>query len=921
MDNWYIVEREGRELAGRLGRTGKLPSAQSGRAVISELSALLLCSGRGSVTGERIVSFLEGAQVKRPLSEDELCSFITVLRAELLIQLAGLCSGLYELGDEDASDITGNIFTSIRYISEQDCGELIESVDRVDRILSRDSFYPLMEEETRRYYKHRLSRLAKKNGMSDREAAEHVIDLAEKNGRHVGYYILSEPMGRPAKRRKGGVYISLIVLMSLFFSILPGYVLDSPAVSLLLLLPISEIVKNLTDYVMLRLFRPAPMPRMSLEDGIPEEGRTLCAVSVLLTNPDSARTAAAKLEEYMLANRDCGENLLFSLLADLPEAAARAMPGDTDIIDCAKDCIEELNAGYGNRFFLFGRERSFDPINGRYMGWERKRGAITELLRCLRGLESGVKLWSGDADGLGGIRYIIALDSDTRLCAGSARELTGAAMHPLNRAETDDDRGCVKSGYGIIQPRISVDLGSANRSDFTRIFAGQGGLDPYGGLNSDIYQDLFGEGSFNGKGIIDIDAFLSCLDGRFPENRILSHDLLEGCYLRCGYMGECQLTDGYPSRVRSYYERMHRWVRGDWQISPWLGRRVGNAAGERTDNPLGELSKWKIFDNLRRSLVPVFTFIALLSGMFISGRAFLWAGITALLSIMSGMLISTAEMVFKNESGLKARYHSAIISGFAGWLMQSFIRLLLLPYEAWICLSACVTALYRMHISGKNMLEWVTAADSELKNKNGFWAMYLCMAVCWITGVIVLVLSPGVTADALGVLWILTPACACALSRERRTSVRIKDEDRRFLMNQCGSMWKYFEENMNKENNFLPPDNRQDQPAAGTAHRTSPTNIGLSLLVCMAAADLGIIGRDRAVSMISRTLTTVERLPKWNGHLYNWYDTRTLEVMEPKYVSTVDSGNLVGCLIALTEGLREYGEDQLAVRTEAIERA
>lgn len=476
--------------------------------------------------------------------------------------------------------------------------------------------------------------------------------------------------------------------MTGFLALLAGFLLHSPWAAVLLALPISDIVKNSADFLAVRMVRPRPVFRMALEEGIPREGRTLCVIASLLTGEKSGEELAALLERYHLANRDAGRELRLGLLCDLPDRDRPMGEREQAWVETASAAVEQLNKAYGGGFYLFFRVPVFHAPDQRYMGWERKRGALVELVRLLRGKRTGLRTEAGDSTWLRGVRYVITLDADTALSVGSAKELAGAMLHPLNRPVIDRRRGVVVSGYGLLQPRVAVDLESANRSHFSRIFAGQGGVDPYGSAASDVYHDLFGEGTYTGKGIFDVDAFLACLDRRLPQNAVLSHDLLEGSYLHAGLIGDVELTDGYPYQVSSYFSRLHRWVRGDWQLLPWLGRSVRNEEGERIKNPLGDLPRWKIVDNLRRSLSPVGTLTALLLSMCISGPVFALAAGTAVLSAASNLLLTGADLAARRGRGLAERYHSTIIAGVGGVLLQTLVQLLFLPQQAWTCASA-----------------------------------------------------------------------------------------------------------------------------------------------------------------------------------------------------------------------------------------
>ncbi|MCL2842504.1 MAG: hypothetical protein FWE28_03425 [Oscillospiraceae bacterium] len=922
LDNWYIAEREGKEAALRLADAKRLRNSRNG-AMLFVLAQGLVEAEEGTVTPASIRSFFDGVQQVKVLREDEVSLLVPALKAALVLRLGELTAAIRPEETPGLSGQMERVFTSLRLLASLDMTDILDEISRTEQTLRQDpaGVYCNMDEKTRIRYRRQVSRLARKHRLEEYQVAEKVLEQAEKSeGRegHVGYFLFNRPMGAPAKRRQGGVYIGGIVLSSLFFSVLAAVVLRSAVVALLLVLPISEIMKNLFDFFVIKCIRPQHVPRLGLEDGVPVEGRTLCIISALLDSTKAGSEYAARLEEYYLANRDCGPNLLFGILADFPESEQATIPDAKAWVETTGAALEGLGKKYGTTFLLFHRERVLDKKSRRYRGWERKRGAILELSRLLADKPNNLELAAGTMLQLEGVRYVITLDSDTRLNVGAAREMIGAMLHPLNAPVVDRASGVVREGCALMQPRIGVDLKAAGRSDFSRIFAGQGGIDPYGSAASDVYQDLFGEGSFTGKGIFDVAAFSICLDQAFPENRVLSHDLLEGAYLRAAYLGDVELTDGYPYKVLSYFARMHRWTRGDWQSAPWMFRRVPKADGKRTENPLSPVSRWKIFDNLRRSMVPVFTMLALLAAMFISMTSLFWAGVVAILSPLSALLISSAELMFRRDTGPRVRYHSTIISGFTGGFLETMSQLILLPYHAFICLSGALTALWRMLVSRRNMLAWVTAADTERRMGTGVFYHYYKMFPAVVVALAAILLSGTPLKIIVGIVWLASPLYALGLSRERRENVQVTDSERQYLQAAAEDIWRYFEDFLSPEDHFLPPDNWQEQPAAGVAHRTSPTNIGLGLLSCLAAMDLGLCPKHRALGYIENMLATMERMEKWNGHLYNWYDTRTLRPLRPVYVSSVDSGNLSGALLVLREGLYEMGQRDLGQRADRL---
>ncbi len=926
-DNWYIAEREGKDGAEIMKRAGSFSAAEGSerRAVASEAAAALIRSGRGQVTQERIGVFLEEYQKVSDLTQRELSVFTAFLKLELVSFLDSVLPEKWQIQDSEVqgelTELLKNVFTSLRLISQIDLSDLLEKVNKVEKALRDDpaGIYPMMDDDTRHDYRRTLAKAAEKAGISEYEAARTIVGMCTQGPeRHVGYYIFTKPLGKEKGTASGTSYIAAITLISAFLTLLIGFWLRTVLISILLLIPISEIVKNIVDYVCLRIKKPARLPRIDLERGIPKSGRTICVISALLTDERSGERFAHLLEEYSITNRDPCGNLLFGILADLCESGMERERGDAVILEQAVKAVGKLNEKYGGGFFLLFRDREYNESSGRYMGKERKRGAVSELVKLLSGQESTLSVLSGDERELNGVNFILTLDSDTRLTAGSAMEMIGAALHPLNTPQIDEKKGRVVRGYGIFEPRVSVDLQAAGRSDFTRIFAGQGGIDPYNSVVSDVYQDLFGEGTFMGKGLINVPVYARLLEDTFPENQVLSHDILEGAYMRCAYLSDTELTDGYPYKVTSYFARQERWTRGDWQNIRWMTRRVKNRDGALVINNIGDINKWKIFDNLRRSLVPVMIFTALMAGMLISGSGVLISAAIAVAAQMTGLLLTSADIIIHHDGRTKARYQSAIISGIAGGMMQTIIRLMLLPAEAWNQFKAIAQAVYRMMISHKNMLNWVTSSEAERRHGNTIAVNYLKLAACPIAGILAAVFSPYAAAAAVGLVWIVTPAYAWALSREIRRSREISQSDRGFLMACASDIWKYFSQNLTEKDNYLPPDNIQEEPAIGPARRTSPTNIGLAMLSVLSASDLGLVSSGEAYSLIGKMLDTVERLEKWNGHLYNWYETAGASPMEPRYVSTVDSGNLAGSLIVLKQALIDAGETGMAERCEKL---
>ncbi|MCD8368564.1 MAG: hypothetical protein LUC48_11220 [Clostridiales bacterium] len=521
----------------------------------------------------------------------------------------------------------------------------------------------------------------------------------------------------------------------------------------------------------------------------------------------------------------------------------------------------------------------------------------------------------GEESDLLGTRFLLTLDEDTRLLPDTAEKLIATLLCPLNRPRLEERRRVVRSGYGILQPAVGVALEEQGATAFARLHSGQGGTEPYAFASSELYRDAFDRASYTGKGLIDIDTYLACLDHRFPEGRLLSHDLLEGEYLHTGLAGDCPVLDSAPQSALAYYRRLHRWTRGDWQTLPWLKKTVQNEFAQRVENPLSPLSKWKILDNLRRSLVPVALVLGLTLGVCGTGPVF-WPGTALALAVsVEGVLFQALASFLRQGKRGTAHYRTKAVSGLTGALKVAAARFLLLPCEAWVQLWAAVTALVRMGVTRRGLLDWTVSASDD--SGAGVWAVWHRLLPASALGMAVLILGQTAAGRLLGLLWLLSPLLAWYLSRSEEAAA-LSEGDQAFLREEARGLWRYFDTFLTQADHFLPPDNVQERPAAGVAHRTSPTNMGLSLAACLAAVDLELTEQSRALCLIDRQLTAMEGLERCHGHFYNWYDTRQAEPLYPRYLSTVDSGNLCAALIALAQGLQELKEPQLARRARRL---
>jgi cyclic beta-1,2-glucan synthetase len=701
------------------------------------------------------------------------------------------------------------------------------------------------------------------------------------------------------------------------------------ALVLLLLIPAADVAIALAQRAIVRAIPPRRLPRLDFSERVPDHARTMVVVPTMLTNADSVAALLEHVEVLALGNLD--PRIHFAILGDFTDAEASDLPGDAPILEAARGGIETLNRRFGpdhaDRFFLFHRERRWNAREHAWMGWERKRGKIEEFNRLLRGaVDTSYTTQVGELSILPSVRYCITLDTDTRLPRDAAKALIGIIAHPLNVPRFDPRIGRVVDGYGILQPRVSVTMASAAGSRFARTYAGHTGVDPYTTAVSDVYQDLFNEGIFTGKGLYDVDAFMASLDGRVPENALLSHDLFEGLYARTALVTDVEVVDDYPSSVLAHARRQHRWVRGDWQILWWLFPFVPSPTGlQRNRLPL--IARWKILDNLRRSLMAPATVAVLLVGWTVlPGSPLAWTAIgLAAVALPIGLRL---VQLLRGPARLESRpaFLRATIDDLDTDVVRVSLQTAFLASHAYEMLHAITVTLARLGSAKGRLLEWETAAASAHRGgppRLGVFVTEMSASPLVALGSLALVLlaRPHALAAAAPVLvlWAAAPLVAFALSRPvpMRRAV-LGPADRAYLQGVALKTWRYFETFVGPEDHALPPDNVQIVPDPAIAHRTSPTNIGMALLATLAAHDFGFIDTEEFTERIEATLATVESLERHEGHLLNWYDTRTLAPMLPPYISTVDSGNLAGALLTLSVALQRLQLDELAGRAVAL---
>jgi cyclic beta-1,2-glucan synthetase len=851
-----------------------------------------------------------------------------------------------------------NVITSMRLISWFDWAGFVEGASLVDEVLCGRGSFAQMDFATRDRCRHSVEELARISGRSEIDVAKAAALAGEgapagdvepaSAGRFAdpGYYLISG--GRMALERalhvrmpfatrlkRGYVrvatatYLATLALVTALLLAVPLLLsasgqaagLSLVIVAILALGPASDLALALVNRVLTSFLIPRPLPRLDLRVAeVPSGLRTLVVVPAFLTGEADVEAQVNGLEVHFLGNRE--GDIRFALLSDWLDAPTEHVPGDDEVLAAAATAIERLNERHGDapgggaRFLLFHRRRQWNAAEGCWMGWERKRGKLFELNALLLGSTTTSILATGRPASTPppDVRYVVTLDSDTRLPTGAVARLVRTMAHPLNRPTLDSRTGRVTQGYGILQPRITSTLPAEHEASiFQRSFAGSAGIDPYSSATSDVYQDLFGEGSFTGKGIYDLGVFATAMEGRVPENVLLSHDLFEGVFARAGLVTDVELFDEFPSNYLVAAARQHRWARGDWQLLPWILDRARDATGRRSRASMPGIARWKMIDNLRRTLSAPLAVATLVAAWTLpSGPAVAWTGF-----VLAAMIVPPALPVLAGlrprRQGISKRSHLMAVGADVSLAVAHVgLGLALLAHQAWLMADAILRTLIRLYVTHRRLLEWTTAAHAKASHDPSLAAFYRHMAggvaIAAASVVLVLVVNPGagLLAAPFVVLWLVSPLVAQWVSRPgpEPAEEQLTADDAAALRLTARRTWRFFEKFVGPEDHDLPPDNFQDDPVPVVAHRTSPTNIGLYLLATVSARDLGWIGTLEMVERLEATLATVGSLERFRGHLYNWYDTRDLHPLEPAYVSSVDSGNLAGHLLTLSSACR-----------------
>lgn len=848
-----------------------------------------------------------------------------------------------------------NSINGLRFLNNTDWRDFVENLSIVEQILREDidGVYIKMDFQTRDHYRHVIERIAKSSKNEEEVIANIAIAFAKENAgnnnsrtSHVGYYLIGKGLKKLEKAVKSHftfreickrlfnktpllLYTGTITIITFFIS----WFLVNKAyedgihdwtiflLGLICIIGTSQFSLTLINWLVTLFVRPYLLPRLDFSKGIPQQYRSLIVVPTMLTDVKTIETLTEALEVRFLANKD--ENLHYALLTDFKDANTDTLPEDDNLLRVAKNKIIALNKKYNrtnnDTFFLFHRPRLWNTKEKKWMGYERKRGKLAALNALLRGKgKENFSLIIADESFFSEIKYVITLDTDTQLPRDAAWKMIGTIAHPLNNAYYSEQKQRVTDGYTILQPRVSNSLPVTKSSVYRNIYGNEPGVDPYTHAISDIYQDLFQEASFIGKGIYDVDVFEQALNNRFPDNRILSHDLLEGNYTRCGLISDVQLYEEYPSSYISDMQRQHRWIRGDWQIARWIFPIVPSKEKKYKKNTLSALSVWKIFDNLRRSFVPICLILLLLFGWIISPSPQFWTFVVIGIIIVPSIFSLAWEIIRKPKDITWWQHIVYAIHYVYNHFVQHVLYFIFLPYQAFIHLDAIVRTNWRLFISRRKLLEWNPSGNAAANIPKSIWATYRVM---WFepllaTGLLIYFLYYPSLALIIEVpllmMWMIAPAIEWWISLPySKPEVSITNRQTIFLQKLSRKIWSFFEQFVTEEDNWLPPDNYQENPEPRIAHRTSPTNIGIALLSNLTAYDFGYLSAGELIEHTTKTLNTVQKLEKYRGHLYNWYDTTTLAPLSPRYISTVDSGNLAAHLIVLKQGLLNIINDSI----------
>jgi cyclic beta-1,2-glucan synthetase len=951
-DNFRLLANELEGLGEGFQQFLRLPHVRTPEGVslprVAAVAGGYLAAVGYKFSEKTFVAYVEAFQKTTVLKMTELWAVVQSLKLTVLQELARRASRC--LSEPSGSYDIGTCVTTLRDVTQVPWRVTLEPLILFDHVLRQDptGAYAKMDFDSREFYRKKLVKMAARSDFPEMEVARQALARAQEAQQqsepdprvaarrsHIGYYLIAEgadllnghigfrptPGGRVrAFLRKHPDQFYLTGIEILMFVIVLAVLL--PLISLntslgllffsllALLLPCSQGAIQVMNYLTTSLLPAQIIPKLDFSDGVPDDCVTLVAIPTLLLNEKQVRTLVDDLEVRFLGNHD--RNLHFALVSDLPDSREPAREDDP-LIDLCADLIRGLNEKYADQnagsFLLLHRHRVYNPREGAWMGWERKRGKLLDLNKLLRQHYDSFPVKIGELSILPRVRFVLTLDSDTELPRRSAHRMIGAMAHPLNQAIIDPEKNLVVAGYGILQPRVGVSVQSASQSRLASIYSGETGFDIYTRAISDVYQDLYGEGIFTGKGIYEVDTLYQVLDRRFPNNILLSHDLIEGAYARAALASDIEIIEDYPSHYSAYSRRKHRWLRGDWQITAWLRSKVRDESGKYVANPISIVSQWKILDNLRRSLVEPATFLLLVCGwLFLPATPLYWTLVTVgilFLPVWCNFIFTLVRSLLERKMEIARDAWNSLFTA----NVNVFLSIVFLAHQTLISLDAVVRTLVRRAFTQRRLLEWETAAQAELGKKRTPLDIYLnwVPALALLVGLIVFLVNPAALPVAAPILclWACNKLISVWLDQPSHPLRNgVSDADKFFLRRSALRTWRYFAEFSTQEHNWLIPDNVQERPPA-VAARVSPTNIGLLLNTRQVACEFGYLTLPEFTEQTLRTLATIAGLTRDHGHLLNWYNTQTLEPLGPRFVSSVDSGNLVASLWTLEQGCLE----------------
>lgn len=987
LDNYYMISEQEKVLREELSSKSFRNIKPKRMASIETLLLGFLKKNHYEVNKALLFRYLCQLQVKQNdyLSYPEVCALLPLIKHILISELAGLCNTLrsenayhYKPTDKNLADIEHldhaakhnlrmmNIFNSLKKMTKLPMAELIDSVSFSERALKAEKagMYDQMQDKTKDDYRAQIVRQCKKKKIDEHAFVTNLLEESDAKNQHVGWLLFPEKR----LRARAHLYITLITLATLALACAAAYALAGwqwsaigIVLAILMVVPMSQIVIDLTNRILYHLHKPRGTFKLKFKDGmIPTEYATMVIMPTILKNKAKTIELLEQMEVYYLSNinrdgthlnangselKTKNYNLFYTLIGDAAAYKEADAPWDEEVARAGEAKVKELNAKYGAPIFNFVyRRRAWSDGENCWLGHERKRGAILHFNDLLLGETSEedrakrfrtetISQWREGT--VPDIRFIITLDTDTELVLYSAQKLIGSMAHPLNQAQLSPDGRRVDRGYGIMQPRVNVDVEVTNKSRYAQLFAGLGGLDVYTTASFELYQDIFDEGSFCGKGIYDLRVFQQVLKGTFPDNLILSHDLLEGCHIRCGLINDVELFDDNPSNYIDDAKRHHRWTRGDWQIIAWLRNRVKNQRGERVKNQVNAIGRWKIFDNLRRSVLSLSTVIMIFVGFGLNGTAGIsslggfWTVLIALAAVASPIVFFILDQLTKLPSfGKRYHYYATLMRGFQVIVYRSLVQFALLPKEAWMYSDAAIRACYRMWFSHKDLLAWITS-DEAAKSTKGtlgdylakFWFNYVCSIL--LAALVFFLLTPStlvIIAAAFCIFsWCFAPFLMFWLGKKfPQSRATLNSNETEEIRQLARDTWNYFDTLLDKEHNWLIPDNYQIGREPLADYKTSPTNIGYSITSVICATELQFIDKTKALETLENIITSVEKLEKWNGHLFNWYGISSLKALPNFFISTADSGNFVACLYAAKGWLTSISDESLKDRKDAL---